>query len=90
MELSVYPIKWLYSVEGYQMQILGRILLHHTSQGSTDAGHLVAKVEVLERPWIPGKNDTWSQQGEMNLSRFAHSAMLLDESVFIIGGFPGK
>lgn len=72
------------------MQILGRILLLHSSQGITDAGHLVDKVEVLERPQIPGKNDTWSQLGEMNLSRFAHSAMLLDESVFIIGGYPGK
>ena len=51
--------------------------------------HLVKVVEV-ERPWIQGKNDTWKQLGELNLARFAHSAMLLDDSVFIIGGFPGK
>ena len=38
----------------------------------------------------PGKDDTWSQLGELNLPRFAHSAMLLEDFVFIIGGFPGK
>ena len=70
------------------MEISGRILLPHSSQGTTDAGHLVE--EVGELSWIQGKNDTWSQLGELNLSRFAHSAMLLDDSVFIIGGFPGK
>ena len=48
------------------------------------------RLEVLELPWIQGQNDTWSQLGELNLSRFAHSAMLLDDSVFIIGGYPGK
>ena len=47
-------------------------------------------LQVLELPWIQGKNDTWSQLGTLNLSRFAPSAMLLDDSVFIIGGFPGK
>ena len=62
----------------------------HSSQGTTDAGHLGEEVGVLELPWIQGKNDTWSQLGELNLSRFAHSAMLLDDSVYIIGGFPGK
>ena len=72
------------------MEISGRISLPHSSQGTTDAGYLVEEVEVLELPWIQGKNDTWSQLGELNLSRFAHSAMLLDDSVFIIGGFPGK
>ena len=87
MGLSVYPTKWFYSVAEYRMEILGRILLPHSSQGTTDAGHLV---EVLELPWIQGQKDTWSQLGELNLSRFAHSAMLLDDSVFIIGGFPGK
>ena len=89
MRLSAYPTKWFYSVEEYQMRIRGRTLLPHSSQGTTEAGH-VEEVEVLELPWIQGKNDTWSQLGELNLSRFAHSAMLLDDSVFIIGGFPGK
>ena len=87
MGLSAYPTKWFYSVEEYRIR--GRTLLSHSSQGTTDAGHLV-EVQVLELPWIQGQNDTWSQLGELNLSRFAHSAMLLDDSVFIIGGFPGK
>ena len=57
---------------------------------SGNHGRWTFRLNDLVRPWIQGKDDAWSQLGEMNLSRFAHSVMLLDDSVFIIGGFPGK
>ena len=46
--LLVYQIKWFYSVEEYRIR--GRTLLPHSSQGTTDANHLVEESGVLELP----------------------------------------
>ena len=67
------------------MEIWVQNLLPHSSQGTMNAIFMYSKA-VMD----PGKDDTWSQLGELNLPRFAHSAMLLEDFVFIIGGFPGK